>query len=107
MLLGTFQSVGPSPVLVVSKMSRPPIPGCPSEAKYNVPSSCTYGNISLSSVFILGPTFIGSLHVLPLLTKVTIHISLVFSSKAVSLSPYPPGLSDAKYIVLSPSANTG
>src|SRR5690606_8304669 len=70
--------------------SNPPKPGFPLDAKYSVPSSAINGKFSFPSVFTLLPKFVGS----P-------YVSLAFTSTfQISVSPRPPGISDAQYNVL-------
>src|SRR5690606_9003158 len=69
------------------KTSNPPKPGFPLEEKYNVPSSAINGKFSFPSVLTLLPKFTGS----P-------YVSLAFTSTfQISVSPKPPGISEAKY----------
>ena len=68
-------------------MSRPPIPICPFEEKYTVPSDVTNGYISFSSELILFPAFIGFPHSLDFLS---------YLENQISFLPKPSGISDEK-----------
>src|SRR5664280_2849834 len=83
----------PSGCSFALKISRPPIPICPSDEKYNVPSSLIYGKSSSPEVLISGPRLTGFDQTSPALSLVDFQISFL---------PKPPARSETKYNV-SPS----
>src|SRR5664280_2493679 len=80
----------PSGCSFALKISRPPIPICPSDEKYNVPSSLIYGKSSSPEVLISGPRLTGFDQESPGLSLVTFQISFL---------PKPPARSETKYSV--------
>ena len=67
-------------------MSRPPMPGCPSDEKYRSPLGLNVGNSSLPGVLIGSPRF--STPPSPAAVSLTRHMSR---------PPLPPGMSEVKY----------
>ena len=85
------------PLRLATKISRPPIPGWPLEAKYKSPFLWMKGNISSPGVLI-PVMFTGSLHSFFFLSYLIIQMSL---------PPWPPAILDEKNMYSSPSPTAG
>ena len=77
--------VPPTESGLAMNMSRPPMPGCPSDEKYRSPFGLNVGNISSPSVFIGSPRF--STPPTPAAVSLT---------RQMSSPPIPPGMSLVK-----------